>query len=410
MSGANYALRVAANPPAELVALTDDLYGRLRSHENRRNKPKKADDDRYRATLLAFTRAIATIALSQLPPRDGVAIAFGEGKYIGSPLSPTALRAIREGLVSLGFIVAKRGFNHRAGGRSFVSRIRHTPAFAELARSFGLSLNALIDPPVEVIALKGGQDAQMPADVAASAPIIHRYNAFMPRFRLSLPPEAWAELGRMVAAGGNNGKGDKLHHGYSDARIYLTRRFSETYERGGRLYDGFWQNMPKAIRRRLLIDGEPCVELDYRRIHPTLLFAERGLELDRDPYCVPGYEHLEAAGKRTFNRLLNGKAQVRMANEDRKWFSEPESFNRYRDAMIAHLNPVADQFRQDKGAKLQKIDSDLAISVISECMDRYIPVYPVHDSFIAPYNRSEDVRLIMITKFYEYHGANIDVH
>lgn len=294
-------------PSPALCALADDLFSRLAGVADRTRAMKAADEVRYRATLLAFTAAVARIALAQVPPFNGVSVSFAEARYAGLQISPTHLRSIRDGLSSLGFIAVKRGFYNKAAPKtSFATHIRHTSEFADLAREHGLRLNDLFRPPAEVIALKGAEEVAVPDDVRASESILHRYNDFIPQFDLTLPPEAWQELTALIVKGrGTNGKGYVLHKGYDDSRIYLVRRFSESYERGGRLYDGYWQNMPKAIRQRLLLDGEATVELDFSRIHPTIIFADKGQTLDIDPYDVPGFPNMEEAGKETFNQLLN---------------------------------------------------------------------------------------------------------
>ena len=59
----------------------------------------------------------------------------------------------------------------------------------------------------------------------------------------------------------------------------LTRIFNRNFGRGGRFYaqGGGWQSMKKEIRSRLTIDGEPVVEIDYRTLHPGILYAQAGI-------------------------------------------------------------------------------------------------------------------------------------
>ena len=38
------------------------------------------------------------------------------------------------------------------------------------------------------------------------------------------------------------------------------------WDHGGRFYGGGWQALPKAVRSRLLIDGETTVELDFKSL------------------------------------------------------------------------------------------------------------------------------------------------
>lgn len=385
-------------PSPELVRLADHLYEAVRAHQALPKKPKPKDDVRFRASLLAFTNAIATIALMPIPPHNGVYIAFGNGAYTGSEISAVHLRAIRDSLDHMGLIVCGGWLNLPSDkAKNHATRIRFTTEFRSLVERHGLTLPDL-DPPTDPIALNEPTDTagECPPEVEASRDTLNAYNLFIRDFDLTLPPEQWRELQRRVIEAGKNVKADKLHSGYDHRRIYLTRIFTENWERGGRLYGPFYQGMPKDIREKLLIDGEATVELDYSRLHPRMLFNEEGLELDRDPYAVPGFDVPKNAAKETFNRLLNSRRTIAYRpKEDSKWFDGKHAFNAYRDAMVSHLHPIAHLFQSDHGARLQKRDSGLAISILRRCMMSGTPVYPVHDSFIVPRERVEEVKLIM---------------
>jgi hypothetical protein len=402
---ASTSVLVAASQPAPvLLALCDDLYGRLATVENRKKARRAEDEARYRASLLAFVEAIATVALAQIPPFEGIYVSFTTAHYTGSDLSAVHLKKIREGLRELGFIVVGGHWNDPNPRKSYATRIRHTGELSALAQAFGLKLADLVRPPSSVISLADAlPDAgEMPADVRASADIVMAYNEFTRAFVLSLPADAWQDLERRVARGWR--KDDELRKGFNDGRLYLTRRFKGSWERGGRLYDGYWQNMPKNIRKRLLIDGEATVELDYSRMHPTMIFAEKGLPLTIDPYDCPGYPGMIEAGKDMFQRLLNSASKVKWWKEAGETFKSNSDMSAFRDAIIQHLDVISDTFQRDYGARLQKKDSDLAISILKECMKRAIPVYPVHDSFITKKSRADELRQIMDHEFEKMFG------
>ena len=77
-----------------------------------------------------------------------------------------------------------------------------------------------------------------------------------------------------------------------------------SFGRGGRVYASF-QNVKKTTRKKdVTIDGNPTRELDYKSHHPNLLYLQRGLRLDGDPYDIPGFDRDEIV-KPAFNILIN---------------------------------------------------------------------------------------------------------
>lgn len=395
-------------PSPQLAKLTRDIEKRIRGLLERERKLKPADDARFMASLLSFIEAIATIALIRILPDGGLNVAYGDGKYSGSPISSTQLRAIREAMKELGLIEADGYFFDSTGKRkSYSTRIRPTQAFRELVKQYGVELPPLaMSIPAYAISKAAEDVGNAPEDVVALDAVVRRYNELTQQYRLTLPDDAWAELEAFMIAADETGNTTNLHKGYDERRIFLIRLFTETWERGGRLYGGFWQGMPKLFRSQLLVDGQPTVELDYSRLHPRMLYNREGLDFADafDPYTVPGFDMPTAVAKETFNRLLNGKRKITCRDEDKVHFSDKYAFNAYRDAMIAHLQPIAHKFQNDEGARLQKVDSELALNVLSRCMDEGIAVYPVHDSFIVNKDKEECLTIIMLEEYKDMMG------
>lgn len=135
-----------------------------------------------------------------------------------------------------------------------------------------------------------------------------------------------------------------------------------------------------------------------------MLFNQEGLDLDRDPYAVPGFAVPVEVAKETFNRLLNSRKKISFRFEDRQHFQHKGQFNIYRNAMIRHLSPISHRFQSDAGAELQKLDSRLALKVIERCMDDNIAVYPIHDSFIVKRSNGRRLKAIMEDEYFNMMG------
>jgi hypothetical protein len=59
----------------------------------------------------------------------------------------------------------------------------------------------------------------------------------------------------------------------------MSRIFNRDFSRGGRFYGGGWQNVPKGERSQITINGDETVEVDYRAMHPRMLYREAGKPL-----------------------------------------------------------------------------------------------------------------------------------
>jgi hypothetical protein len=106
--------------------------------------------------------------------------------------------------------------------------------------------------------------------------------------------------------------GDLLHAGpvklgavHSD----LHRTFNRgSFDLGGRMYGGWWQNIPKEFRSNITVNGSATIELDYPRLHPTLLYREAGQRPDGDPYEIPRWDRRLV--KVAFNTLMNADSRL----------------------------------------------------------------------------------------------------
>lgn len=166
-------------------------------------------------------------------------------------------------------------------------------------------------------------------------------------------------------------------------RVFGRSRF----DKGGRLYGGFWQNLPKDRRRELLINGEISVEPDYEFLHPTLLYAMRGAALVGDPYET-GY-FPRAHGKLALNVALNARslplAVNAVMNRNRvqpgAWPHSRRYTERLVEAVVARNEPIAGDIGADRGIDCMALDSAMAVKVLKRCAKEGVPCLPVHDSF-----------------------------
>jgi hypothetical protein len=168
-------------------------------------------------------------------------------------------------------------------------------------------------------------------------------------------------------------------------------------------------SLPKRERTRLTIDGEPVVELDYGQLHPSILYARIREEIDGDTYTVGDWTspEMRELGKTTFARMLNtetdtGDARaIRIKPEDEGKLPPGVTWEDYLRAFQRKLEPISEFFWIGEGLRLQREDSDVAVSVLDAMNGHNVVALPVHDSFIVQERHRHLLRTAMSTAYRE---------
>jgi hypothetical protein len=73
-----------------------------------------------------------------------------------------------------------------------------------------------------------------------------------------------------------------------DEDAHRTRRiFSRgRWDLNGRFYGGWWQRINSTLRRQIMIDNEPTIEVDFQGLHVAMLYAQSGKAMTQDPYSI----------------------------------------------------------------------------------------------------------------------------
>lgn len=168
-----------------------------------------------------------------------------------------------------------------------------------------------------------------------------------------------------------------------------------SFECGGRLYSSSLQNLPKAERKRLYIDGERTCEPDFKGLHIAIAYAREGLEMFGDPYDfykqVPRHAKDERAVTRmdakalalvAINAETRLKASKALPNKIPAGLCNPTRRKLY-DQMLKRHSAIAHYFGSDSGVHFQRYDSDIMLLTLSTLLDQGIVAIPVHDSVVV---------------------------
>jgi hypothetical protein len=187
----------------------------------------------------------------------------------------------------------------------------------------------------------------------------------------------------------------------------LVRIFNRHFRRGGRFYalGGGWQSMKKEARKQITIAGESVVEIDYKTLHPAILYAKAGVPLPKDCYAIDGWPRplvkiallvLINAENRVSARFAIAHHDTMAANATPGSHEAIAAAARLIDDVKRVHRPIAWAFHVDKGAELMHIDSDLAETVMHLMLRQGVVVLPVHDSFLVPASKAERLEEAML--------------
>tara|TARA_A100001011_G_scaffold312882_1_gene330506 strand:+ start:2814 stop:3470 length:657 start_codon:yes stop_codon:yes gene_type:complete len=196
---------------------------------------------------------------------------------------------------------------------------------------------------------------------------------------------------------------------------FVRRSFSRTsWTQRGRFYGGFWQNIPKEHRKYIWIDGERTVETDFKGLHISLLYAQKGIHyfheygFTDDPYEVHIPNVTDELDRRWLIKSLVLTA-VNAVNEKEafKAFQKEANFNGHTiggvsstfdflrgvlHALLEKHQPIADFLCSDEGIDLQYTDSRITDRILHHLSRDSIVVLPIHDSYIIAERHAEDLR------------------
>lgn len=172
---------------------------------------------------------------------------------------------------------------------------------------------------------------------------------------------------------------------------FLVRKFTySSLESGGRLWGGFWQNMPKVERPgKLRINRQPTVELDYASVIAHLAYIVAGEEAPAgDLYHIPGLrsESRPAMKKLIPALLFKGEVATRYPKGVRELLHEEDqskSFTQVLELIKARHPGIVHLFGTGEGHFLQYLESQLMVNVLLYCDHAKLVALPIHDCIIV---------------------------
>lgn len=392
----------------EGIRFTDDILTLIKSIEPRQRRRKEAAEANHRQRIRAILANGFRCHLYREPSR--VAYLRRAASYRNGPawLSGEYLARTVDLMAQANLLKTNLGEYGRA------STYEITQTLYEIAEQYGIGDNSLTCrlPPEKLVRLRSERPQRTAIDFTESdgtrrwTTLLDAYNGFLTQQDIALAVSGAEEIewAARLNKHGNNGSGMPF---YRPERFQtdLYRQFNNgSFDEGGRLYGGWWINAPKELRRKITINGEPTVELDFSGCAIRMLYHERGIDYRDDPYFLPllvaheeseGLEagHYREGVKALTQALINGDSDGKPERAKIEGFSfKPFTRPNVRRMIEEKHGSIIDAFGTGAGLRLQRRDSDLALAIITNMRKRGITALPVHDSFIAPKSNETDLR------------------
>jgi hypothetical protein len=337
------------------------------------------------------------LAVSEKRPRRWLYRSMGRKEFSGKEVSYRTFRSIFEALRSLALIDVKPGYVRKMeSGRQHrrCTRLRSSLRLRVLAEQHGIYMNDarrhfrrhLPDKP---LVLHGSSRRYGAFKVQGQGISFH---ATEQTRQLEAEVEEINEFIEEHDLRHGNHRGYRRIFNCGDAEDFA-------WNKGGRLYsvgeEDSYQQLSKNDRLRMLIDGEPVVEIDITASFLTILHALRGERLDpsRDPYALPGLPR--SVVKAWVNMTLgHHQFHTRWPKETAKEYLEEHGeklgkaypVRQVQEAVISALPILADWPEQKLTCfDLMYLESEAVIRTMLRLQrERGMVCLSVHDSIIVP--------------------------
>jgi hypothetical protein len=186
---------------------------------------------------------------------------------------------------------------------------------------------------------------------------------------------------------------------------HLRRVFNNSsFEHGGRLFGGFWQEMGGDERLRTLrIEDRPVASVDFDHLGLVIAYGLVGATPpDGDLYSIP---LLSSAKRKGVKQVLNGLLakegpMTRFPANTRKFFPLAR---RFEDDVLRwierHHAPIVPLFGTAQATTTQNIESRVLMRALLQLKREEIIALPIHDCVVVRADHAERARVVMEEAF-----------
>lgn len=222
---------------------------------------------------------------------------------------------------------------------------------------------------------------------------------------------------------------DKKNKKYK-VNAFLVAIYLESFSSYGRLHtkgNMHYQGLNSEDERPyLIINGNKTVELDFKGLHPNLLYAAEGVQLDKDPYRMAhSHPHARPFLKIILLAMINAEDFNKAQAAANYWFFYNANAKKEElkalgidkakplmEAMIKAHPAIKHYFCSGSKVAMRFMnkDAEIALDIINHFTKKNIPILSIHDSFIVEEQYEAELEEVM-KSVYKKHtkGFKIEV-
>jgi hypothetical protein len=203
---------------------------------------------------------------------------------------------------------------------------------------------------------------------------------------------------------------NKLIDTYPMYRVFNNSSFKQ----GGRFYGGEFQRISKINRKKLKINGNEIVELDFSCLHINLLYDQEKIKYKEDAYEI-GYkrEHSRKIIKFILITMLNSSSKKDALSAvryhlNRSGYNKSVNIEKIVELLLEKHSRISKYFfKKRNGLALQYKESLVAEHIIKNFIYSKKPkvILPIHDGFICEKRYEKKLERVMKQAYKKFIGG-----
>jgi hypothetical protein len=194
---------------------------------------------------------------------------------------------------------------------------------------------------------------------------------------------------------------------------HLTRIFNDgSFQRGGRLFGGFWISLSKQERlRHLRIENEPVASLDFAEAAVRMAYGLAGAQPpEGDLYQLSGVSGTREGVKQVLNAALaSSKPLERFPMGTRSHFPRWVSFDKVRNAIAQRHPALVPLFGSALALLFQHLESQVIVRSLLRLREMGVVALPVHDSLLVGLSHVTTASEVLKDSFKQLTGVEASV-